>query len=143
MTLPVQPDFNGNFTSLTVVWSGIGFNSTDGFQDIGQDFAPVQALLDSGTTTSLIPDELADDIYGGLGVTVVSLPYYKQIRPWTHTNKIRNKRTTLSGPSSPAAMARTVQVQASSSTLVVPTAPTSPSRSPSCYTQNLTRTAIY
>ena len=54
---------------LSIAWTGIGFSDgSSSPQDLTTSSFPIGALLDSGTTASIIPDDLASSIQSGLGV---------------------------------------------------------------------------
>ncbi|KAI0160656.1 acid protease [Xylariaceae sp. FL1272] len=65
----VQPDSRLNtdtITSFIVQLSGLTAHSSSGDDSLGGTF-PVSVVLDSGTTLSYLPTELADDIYNEVG----------------------------------------------------------------------------
>lgn len=68
VTLPVTPDQTGNFSALTVAWTSLSFSADGQSSDITTNDLPIAALLDSGTTETALPDDLAQAINQGLGV---------------------------------------------------------------------------
>lgn len=68
IALPVQIDSqSGNLTSFTVAWTGLSFTSGGKTSDLSPSSA-VPAILDSGTTDLLLPDDIANQVLNGLGV---------------------------------------------------------------------------
>lgn len=68
IALPIQLDAQtGNLTSFTVAWTGLSFTSGGKTSDLSPS-AAVPAILDSGTTDLLLPDDIANQIFNGLGV---------------------------------------------------------------------------
>ena len=68
ISVPVQKDQDGKFNSLQVAWTSISFNGDGQTQSIPMDNFPQVALLDSGTTTSALPQGVVEAIFKGLGV---------------------------------------------------------------------------
>lgn len=68
VSLPIQLDTqSGSITSFTVAWTGL--TVTGGGQT--SNFSPKSAqpaILDSGTTDTLLPDDIANSIFNGVGV---------------------------------------------------------------------------
>lgn len=63
LTVPIQPDEStGHLTSMTVAWTALGVTTKSGSQTITSSSFKSPALLDSGTTLSIIPN----DIYNAL-----------------------------------------------------------------------------
>lgn len=70
IALPVQTDAqSGNFTSFTVAFTGLNAVDSSGSNQLTRDFIAVPAILDSGTTNTYFPDDLANAILEGVGVT--------------------------------------------------------------------------
>ena len=68
IALPVQLDSQSDaLTSFTVAWTGLSFTSCGKTLDLSPS-AAVPAILDSGTTDLLLPDEIANQVFNGLGV---------------------------------------------------------------------------
>jgi hypothetical protein len=68
IALPVQLDGQtGGLTSFTVAWTGLTFTSGGKTSNLSPS-AAVPAILDSGTTNLLLPDDIANEILNGLGV---------------------------------------------------------------------------
>jgi hypothetical protein len=68
IALPVQLDSQSDsLTSFTVAWTGLSFTSCGKTIDLSPS-AAVPAILDSGTTDLLLPDEIANRVFNGLGV---------------------------------------------------------------------------
>jgi hypothetical protein len=68
IALPVQVDSqSGGLTSFTVAWTGLSFTSGGTTSDLSPSVA-VPAILDSGTTSLLLPDDIANKVLNGLGV---------------------------------------------------------------------------
>ena len=68
IALPVQIDSqSGGLTSFTVAWTGLSFTSGGKTSDLSPK-AAVPAILDSGTTNLLLPDDIANEVLNGLGV---------------------------------------------------------------------------
>jgi hypothetical protein len=68
IALPVQLDSqSGALTSFTVAWTGLTFTSCGKTIDLSPS-AAVPVILDSGTTDLLLPDEIANQVFNGLGV---------------------------------------------------------------------------
>jgi hypothetical protein len=68
IAVPVQLDSQSDaLTSFTVAWTGLAFTSCGKTLDLSPS-AAVPAILDSGTTDLLLPDEIANQVFNGLGV---------------------------------------------------------------------------
>jgi hypothetical protein len=68
IALPVQLDSQSDaLTSFTVAWTGLSFTSCGKTIDLSPS-AAVPAILDSGTTDLLLPDDIANQVFNGLGV---------------------------------------------------------------------------
>ena len=68
IALPVQVDGkSGGLTSFTVAWTGLSFTSGGKTSDLSPSTA-TPAILDSGTTDLLLPDDIANQVFNGLGV---------------------------------------------------------------------------
>ena len=70
VALPIQTDSStGNLTSFTVAWTGLTSSSGGSTQIYTESGTAIAAILDSGTTDTLLPDDVANSIYSALGVT--------------------------------------------------------------------------
>jgi Eukaryotic aspartyl protease len=70
IALPVQPDADsGSLTSFTVAFTGLSIMDGAGTNQLTRENIAVPAILDSGTTNTYFPDDLANAILEGLGVT--------------------------------------------------------------------------
>ena len=72
VTLPILRDaMSDSFTSFSVAWTGFGIGTPQGeeTQFVAPDFA-VPAILDSGTTVALLPDDLANQLYTQFGAVM-------------------------------------------------------------------------
>jgi hypothetical protein len=59
LTVPIQPDeSSGKLTSMTVAWTSLGITTKSGSQTITSSSFKSPALLDSGTTLSVIPNDI-------------------------------------------------------------------------------------
>jgi hypothetical protein len=68
IAVPVQLDSQSDaLTSFTVAWTGLSFTSCGKTLNLSPS-AAVPAILDSGTTDLLLPDEIANQVFNGLGV---------------------------------------------------------------------------
>ncbi|KAK0609625.1 putative aspartic-type endopeptidase opsB [Lasiodiplodia hormozganensis] len=66
--LPIQPDSqSGQITSFTVALGGVNVKSSGGNSVYSKSDLDVPAILDSGTTLTLLPDDVANDIINGVG----------------------------------------------------------------------------
>ncbi|OJD35448.1 aspartic-type endopeptidase [Diplodia corticola] len=66
--LPIQPDSqSGEITSFTVALGGVNVKSSGGKSVYSKTDLAVPAILDSGTTLTLLPDDIATDIINGVG----------------------------------------------------------------------------
>ncbi|KAK5454321.1 hypothetical protein LTS15_006321 [Exophiala xenobiotica] len=67
VALPIQPDSQtGDLTSFTVAWTGLTVSGGGKTSDMSPDSAQ-PAVLDSGTTNTYLPDEIANNILNGVG----------------------------------------------------------------------------
>ncbi|KIW11577.1 hypothetical protein PV08_10878 [Exophiala spinifera] len=67
VALPIQPDSQtGNLTSFTVAWTGLTVSGSGQTSDMSPS-TPQPAILDSGTTNTYLPDEIANSIFNGVG----------------------------------------------------------------------------
>lgn len=65
LTLPIQPDAQtGNISTMTVAWTSLSVtNTTTGkSQTLSSDSLPAPALLDSGTTATMLPPDLYEQL---------------------------------------------------------------------------------
>jgi Eukaryotic aspartyl protease len=70
VALPVQPDAeSGSLTSFTVAFTSLSVMDGAGTNQLTRDNIAVPAILDSGTTNTYFPDDLANAILEGFGVT--------------------------------------------------------------------------
>ncbi|RAO69067.1 uncharacterized protein BHQ10_005079 [Talaromyces amestolkiae] len=61
LTVPIQPDeSSGELTSMTVAWTALGVTTKSGSQTITSSSFKSPALLDSGTTVSIVPNDIYD-----------------------------------------------------------------------------------
>lgn len=80
VALPVQKDATtGTLTSFTVAWTGLTSSGGGSTQTYTNSSTVLAAILDSGTTNTLLPDTIANEIYSALGVTTD--PTYGNIVP--------------------------------------------------------------
>lgn len=67
IALPIQLDTQSDsITSFTVAFSGLKVTGSSNNADLSPS-SPVAAILDSGTTDTLLPDEIANAIFNGVG----------------------------------------------------------------------------
>jgi hypothetical protein len=63
LTVPIQPDSqSGMLTSMTVAWTGLSVTTRSGTKQISSSNLPSAALLDSGTTVTIIPDDIYTEL---------------------------------------------------------------------------------
>lgn len=68
VALPIQLDSQtGTISSMTVAWTGLTVNGSGQSSDFSPS-SPQPAILDSGTTSTLLPDDIANNIFNGVGV---------------------------------------------------------------------------
>ncbi|KAE8327520.1 aspartic peptidase domain-containing protein [Aspergillus sergii] len=69
VAVPMQPNASGIFTQFAVTWTSLSFTDANGNQTTlsGQDFREY-AILDSGTTRVLVPDDIYTQIASAAGV---------------------------------------------------------------------------
>ena len=80
VALPIQKDATtGTLTSFTVAWTGLTSSGGGSTQTYTDSSTVIAAILDSGTTDTLLPDAIANEIYSALGVTTD--PTYGNIVP--------------------------------------------------------------
>ncbi|KAH8700925.1 aspartic peptidase domain-containing protein [Talaromyces proteolyticus] len=64
LTVPIQADAqSGDLTSMTVAWTSLQVTTGNGVKTITSDNFASAALLDSGTTLTIIPEDLYYDLY--------------------------------------------------------------------------------
>jgi len=70
ISVQIYPDeAGGNITSFTVAWTSLSASSSSGTDQLtSSDFAE-PAILDSGTTITLLPDTIATQLFAELGAT--------------------------------------------------------------------------
>jgi hypothetical protein len=67
--LPIQPDvYTDNLTSFTVSLTSVSFTDSRATFPLHADGMALPALLDSGTSLTYLPDDLAKSILSGVGV---------------------------------------------------------------------------
>lgn len=65
--LPIQPDSRtGQIESFSVAWTGLTITGSGNNADLSPQ-QPTAAILDSGSTIMLLPDEIANNILKGVG----------------------------------------------------------------------------
>jgi hypothetical protein len=80
ISLPIQNDATtGSLTSFTVAWTGLTSSGGGSTQTYADPNTVTAAILDSGTTDTLLPDAIANEIYSAVGVTTD--PIYGNIVP--------------------------------------------------------------
>jgi hypothetical protein len=115
--LPIQPDSqSGNITSMTVAWTGISVTDSSGSTPLNSSDFPLGAVLDSGTTLSVLPPDVfaelatyfgavsdqtygtlvpcniseyqgsVDYSFGGEGGTTISVPFAELALPIQDSN---------------------------------------------------------
>ncbi|KIX07211.1 uncharacterized protein Z518_01864 [Rhinocladiella mackenziei CBS 650.93] len=68
VSLPIQLDSQtGTISSMTVAWTGLTVRGGGQTSDMSPS-TPQPAILDSGTTNTLLPDDIANGIFNGVGV---------------------------------------------------------------------------
>ena len=68
VSLPIQLDSETqSISSFTVAWTGLHINGSGNNVDMSPS-TPQPAILDSGTTDTLLPDDIANSIFNGVGV---------------------------------------------------------------------------
>jgi hypothetical protein len=68
ISLPIQLDEQtGTISSFTVAWTGLTVQGSGQSSDFSPS-DPLPAILDSGTTDTLLPDDIANSIFNGVGV---------------------------------------------------------------------------
>lgn len=68
VSLPIQLDGQtGTISSFTVAWTGLTVHGSGQSSDFSPS-EPAPAILDSGTTDTLLPDDIANQIFNGVGV---------------------------------------------------------------------------
>ncbi|OCT47593.1 putative aspartic-type endopeptidase OPSB [Cladophialophora carrionii] len=68
ISLPIQLDEQtGTISSFTVAWTGLTVHGSGPTSDFSPS-DPQPAILDSGTTDTLLPDDIANSIFNGVGV---------------------------------------------------------------------------
>jgi hypothetical protein len=71
VSLPIQLDAQtGAFTSFSVAWTGLKVTGSGNNADLSPS-SPVAAILDSGTTDTLLPDDIAEALFNGIGAATV------------------------------------------------------------------------
>jgi hypothetical protein len=77
--LPIQVDSEtGVVDSMTVAWTGLTVTGGGSTDDMSPS-SPQAAILDSGTTDTLLPDSIANNIFNGVGV--LTDPNYGNVVP--------------------------------------------------------------
>lgn len=80
VALPVQPDDRtGQITSFTVAFTGLSVMDSAGNNQLTRDNIAIPAILDTGATATYLPDDLANAIFEGVGVTTD--PSYGNVVP--------------------------------------------------------------
>ncbi|EED16393.1 yapsin, putative [Talaromyces stipitatus ATCC 10500] len=63
LTIDMQPDEqSGQFNSMTVAWTGLSITTAHGTQNVTSSSFASPALLDSGTTLSIIPNDIYEEL---------------------------------------------------------------------------------
>ena len=65
--LPVQKDSNGSYSDFTVALTSISFTDAKGKVPYTQSNLALPVILDSGTTNTYLPDNIANDLAHGVG----------------------------------------------------------------------------
>jgi Eukaryotic aspartyl protease len=73
IALPIQPDVqSGDLTSFTVAFTGLSVADSSGNSQFTRENIAVPVVLDSGSTYTYFPDDLAEAILKGVGATTDS-----------------------------------------------------------------------
>lgn len=100
VALPIQLDSQSDsITSFTVAWTGLKVTGSGNNGDFSPS-DPVAAILDSGTTDTLLPDDIANKIFSGVGV--VTTNELGNIVPCKLANDDLNFTFTFGGDGGPA-----------------------------------------
>jgi len=84
VSLPIQLDGQtGTISSFTVAWTGLTVSGGGQNSDMSPS-APQPAILDSGTTDTLLPDDIANQIFNGVGV--ITDPQFGNVVPCSLAN---------------------------------------------------------
>ncbi|EXJ95622.1 hypothetical protein A1O1_00744 [Capronia coronata CBS 617.96] len=79
VSLPIQLDSQtGTISSMTVAWTGLTVTGGGQTSNLSPS-TPQAAILDSGTTYLLLPDEIANNVFNGVGV--LTDPSYGNVVP--------------------------------------------------------------
>ncbi|EHY58348.1 hypothetical protein HRR83_007287 [Exophiala dermatitidis] len=79
VALPIQLDTQtGTISSMTVAWTGLTVTGPGQESDLSPS-SPQPAILDSGTSYTLLPDEVAEAVFNGVGV--LTDPSYGNVVP--------------------------------------------------------------
>lgn len=97
VALPIQDDAQtGSLTSFTVAWTGLTSSGSGSTQTYTDSSTAIPAILDSGTTDTLLPDAIANEIYNAIGVTTD--PNYGNLVPCDLANDDLTFTFTFGGP---------------------------------------------
>lgn len=84
ISLPIQLDGQtGTISSFTVAWTGLVVSGSGQTSDMSPS-DPQPAILDSGTTNTLLPDDIANSIFNGVGV--ITDPDFGNVVPCSLAN---------------------------------------------------------
>jgi hypothetical protein len=70
VNIPIYADDNGVFKAMTVALTSVGVTSPSGHDTLTPDGYAIAAILDSGTSLTLLPDDLAAAIFTEVGAIV-------------------------------------------------------------------------
>lgn len=98
--LPIQPDSRSNtITSMTVVLDGVSVTNKAGQSQYSHNNLALPVILDSGTTNTYLPNDLADAIAKGVGAS--SHPTLGLLVPCSLQNSGAVISFTFGGPGGP------------------------------------------
>ena len=68
IALPIQKGANGTYTDITVALTSFSLTDATGKTAYTQNNLALPVILDSGTTDTYLPDNIANDLFAGVGV---------------------------------------------------------------------------
>ncbi|KHN97694.1 Peptidase A1 [Metarhizium album ARSEF 1941] len=98
--LPIQPE-NRQFTHFIVSLYSLEATSSSGNDVLTSRELPMKVVLDSGTTLSYLPPDIAAQVWSEVGATYDEISFQTAIIPCSYANHVGNFSFVFSGPDGP------------------------------------------
>lgn len=98
--VPLQPGVGGNISEFTVAITSLTASSSSGIDELSSIEQPINAVLDSGTTLTYLPQDVADQVWQEVGAEFYT-PWQIAVLPCSMATSAGNFTFGFGGPSGP------------------------------------------